>query len=154
MLFCSDGCISVVDKRTVPLCFVFYTEREEKNRSYKPTSSRKRQRSTQDAIYQYSSGILVYSTLEMQAHKAILITLLSFREGVWSFSAGISPLQSHFSDPGGEEDSTGPEAHQKERCALSPTLFSLGNPVFPHLPFLITQHKLKQFPFRVKDGGK
>lgn len=30
MLFCTDGCISVVDKRTDPLCFVFYTEKGEK----------------------------------------------------------------------------------------------------------------------------
>lgn len=30
MLFCTEGCISVVDKTTDPCCFVFYIEREGK----------------------------------------------------------------------------------------------------------------------------
>lgn len=113
--------------------------------------------SPHDALCQHSSGTLFYSPLETRAHKAIVITLLSFREGVWPFSAGLPPLQSHFPDPGGEEDSAGSERtdRQRDRRALSltPSSFLWETLSYPTHP-LITKPKLKPFPFQVKDGVK
>lgn len=102
MLFCTDGCISVVDKTTDSQCFVFYIERGGKETRFTNLCLLEKDRSElfTRCLMPHFSGILFYS-----------------------FDTQILPLQSHFSDPGIEEDSKG----QKKRHTLSSTpSFFLG----------------------------
>lgn len=106
MLFCTDGCISVVDKTTDSPCLVFYIERGGKETGFTNLCLLEKDRGelSTRCLMPHFSGILFYS-FETQ---------------------GILPLQSHFSDPGTEEDSK----CQKERHTLSPIPSSFVRMIF------------------------
>lgn len=90
MLFCTDGCTSLVDKTTDPHCFVFYTARGGKTPRVTCLHLEKdRGELATGWLCQHSSGMLFYSSLETQTHKATVVTLLSIKTGVWSSSVSL-----------------------------------------------------------------
>lgn len=62
MLFCTDGCISVVDKATDSHSFVFYIEMGEKDRSRQELYARKRQKWVMPTLLSHTLLLIFWNT--------------------------------------------------------------------------------------------
>lgn len=145
VLFCTDGCFSVVDKKTDAHCFMFYVERggEKKTgitRLHLQEKDR-RELSTRCLMPALRCHTLLLFFLKARTQRSNYTNSTVLQQG-YHLSSFISLILMG--------KSIGLETHQKERHF--PQLLSLWNPVFPQPPFIITKWKLKQLPFHVKDS--
>lgn len=156
MLFCTEACISVVDKTTDPCCFVFYIERKgktpgvtslyllEKDRGELST------RCLMPTCLRCTLLLFCWNASPQSSNSTVLQggSLVFFS---WDIASPVSFLWSWRGR--GQYRSRGTsEGEMHSFC--HPFLFSLETLSYHTHTLLITKCKLKQFPFHVKDGVK